>query len=146
MKMSDYSATLLAQEEHTTIESSASTQRKSHIKNETLQVLSKTIKSLQDRHYKDNVIHQMKEFMYDSEFIKKLDSNRNLIAFTNGVWELKEHKFRKAIPDDFLSLSVRYDYVDTPDPIYQRKVIKYWETLHPNQQQREYIIRTFYKK
>lgn len=139
--MSDFSTMLLAQEEQKTIESSAST-RKS-MKNETLTTLSKTIKSLQDRHYKDNVIHQMKEYLYDSEFIRKLDSNRNLIAFTNGVWELKEHKFRKANPEDYVSLSVRYEYIPDPNMDYQHKVTKYWETLHPNEQQREYVIKTF---
>lgn len=143
--MADFSTMLLAQEEQKTIESSASASAstKKTVKNETLTTLAKTIKSLQDRHYKDNVIHQMKEYLYDSEFIKNLDSYRNLIAFTNGVWDLKNHIFRKAVPEDYVSLSVKYEYIPSPNQEYQQKVIKYWETLHPNKQQREYVLKMF---
>lgn len=121
------------------IQSSASTKVP---KNETLTTLSKTIKNLQDRHFKDNVMHQMKEYFFDPDFFKKLDSNPNLIAFTNGVWELNEHKFRKAVPEDYLSISTKYDYISIPNIIYQQKVLNYWNTLHPIVDQREYTIKT----
>lgn len=67
---------------------------------------------LQDRHYKDNVLYEMGEEMYDPYFISKLDSNQNLIAFTNGVWDLKEGRFRNASSDDLLSLNVGLLAVD----------------------------------
>ena len=39
------------------------------------------------------------------DFINKLDSNTNLLCFTNGVIDFKEKTFRKGHPDDYISKS-----------------------------------------
>lgn len=98
---------------------------------------------LQDENFKDGVVRALREFFYDETFLDKLDANPNLIAFTNGVWELKEHRFRNARPTDYLSMSVGYPYNPKPDPTAATQVQKYWQSMHPDPEQRDYVIRTF---
>jgi phage/plasmid-associated DNA primase len=136
--LSEYTNKFLGQDDQS-LQSSTSKKKG----NETTITLSKTIQNLQDRRFKDNLCHELEEFFQDSNFYRNLDTNRNLIAFTNGVWDLTKMEFRKAESVDFLSTSVGYDYIDTLNPVYALKVKKYWETLHPNAEQREYILSMF---
>jgi len=48
----------------------------------------------------------------DSDFEKKLNSNTDLLGFNNGVYDLRTMTFRDATPDDYITFSVGYNYVD----------------------------------
>jgi phage/plasmid-associated DNA primase len=52
----------------------------------------------------------------DLDFMRRLDSKPNLLAFTNGVYDLDAGLFRAASPEDWLSTSVGYDYCAKEDP------------------------------
>ena len=98
---------------------------------------------LQDAGYKDSVVKEMREYCYDVKFLKRLDSDPNVVAFTNGLWLLREGRFRKARPEDCVSLSVGYDYEEADDPEAAAVVDRYWEKMHPDEAQREYVRRMF---
>src|SRR5579872_3105899 len=44
------------------------------------------------------------------DFVQNLNSNKNLIVFKNGVYNLKTHVFRDGAPSDNMSMSVNYSY------------------------------------
>ncbi|KAJ3134986.1 hypothetical protein HDU90_004311 [Geranomyces variabilis] len=46
------------------------------------------------------------------ELERSLDQNRYLIGFANGIYDLKEHRFRPGQPDDYVTFSVLYDYAE----------------------------------
>ena len=98
---------------------------------------------LQDKRFKDFVTTEMREFLLDVEFEAKLDSNINLIAFTNGVYDLEAGRFREALPEDYCSISVGYDYIPEMNTELRAKVEKYWNVLHPNEDQRSYVVKMF---
>lgn len=97
---------------------------------------------LEDCGFKDCLIKEMREHFFDNNFLKDLDANPNLIAFTNGVWDLRNGHFRKASPDDKLSLSVGYSYIAKCDEVVQTKIANYFAKLHPNSEQRLYVLNT----
>lgn len=45
-------------------------------------------------------------FMVDDHFITKLDANRYLLAYSNGVYDFKTHQFRTGLPSDYITLQV----------------------------------------
>ena len=53
----------------------------------------------------------------DINRFKKLDTNNYLIGFTNGVFDLDAHEFRQGRPDDYVSMTVGYPYVDPYNPV-----------------------------
>ena len=52
--------------------------------------------NLKKTNNKNNVMREAREIFYNKDFINKLDSNTNLLCFTNGVVDFKED-FRKVI-------------------------------------------------
>lgn len=67
---------------------------------------------LGNTHDKDNIMRECRELYYDREFEKKLDQNRYLLCFKNGVVDFKEKRFRKGYPEDYLSKCTQTDYVE----------------------------------
>jgi P4 family phage/plasmid primase-like protien len=60
---------------------------------------------------KDNIMKEARELFYDPEFMEKLDQNKYLLCFSNGVIDFKEKVFRKGYPEDFISKSTNADYI-----------------------------------
>jgi P4 family phage/plasmid primase-like protien len=46
------------------------------------------------------------------DFVEKLDSLHHIIGFDNGVYDLKEMRFRTGMPEDYVTCSVGYNFVD----------------------------------
>jgi P4 family phage/plasmid primase-like protien len=65
---------------------------------------------LKTTRFKDNVMRECRELFFDEDFTKKLDSNKDLIAFNNGVLDLTNFEFRDGKPEDYLSFSTGIDY------------------------------------
>lgn len=62
--------------------------------------------------YKQNIMKEASEIfsVNDPEFINRLDTNRNLLCFTNGVFDFEQKCFRDGKPEDYLSLSTNIPY------------------------------------
>ena len=71
--------------------------------------------NLKKTNNKNNVMREAREIFYNKDFINKLDSNTNLLCFTNGVIDFKEKTFRKGHPDDYISKStnIKYESINT---------------------------------
>lgn len=53
----------------------------------------------------------LKTLLVNNTFVDKLDNNPNLLAFQNGIMDLKTKEFRKGIVSgDFLTKTIPYDY------------------------------------
>ncbi len=72
----------------------------------------KMIGCLKSSPYKTNVMKECMEVFYDRRFKEELDKNPFLIAFTNGVYDLKNNIFRAGSPEDFLSKSLPIPYIE----------------------------------
>jgi len=72
--------------------------------------LMKLITKLNTHAFKVKVMAECCMLFYDKKFTELLDSKRNLIGFEDGVYDLLENRFRDGLPDDYLTLSVGYNY------------------------------------
>jgi len=68
-------------------------------------------KKLRTTRFKDTVMRECAELFYDPEFIKKLNSNTDLLGFDNGVYDLSIGVFRETQPDDYITFSTGIDYI-----------------------------------
>jgi P4 family phage/plasmid primase-like protien len=121
---------------------------------------SKVIIKLKDSGYKDKIMKECKEYFYDNKFCDKLDDQKHLIGFENGVYDLNKGVFRGGLPSDFVSLSTQLNLpvhksmvpIGIDDILEVVKEIENYEELNdglndfmekvfPNPDVREYTMR-----
>ena len=95
--------------------------------------------------FKENLMKECREFFFDENFVKKLDANKDLIAFNNGILELfDDFKFRDGKPEDYLSFSTGIDY-DESRNYYEYeawpKVDTFMKQVLPDHEVREYFLK-----
>jgi len=75
-----------------------------------LKTVNKQIANLKSSPFKTNIMKECTELFLDSMFVEKLDTDPDLMHFSNGVLDLKEQRFRPGKPSDYISLTTGYDY------------------------------------
>lgn len=103
--------------------------------------IDKMIANLKNCTFKNNVMKEAQEVFYDREFKDKLDTNRYLIAFRNGVYDLQSNVFRVGHPEDHLSkaLPINYRVFNEDDEVVQN-IHTFLEQVFPNSAIRRYFL------
>lgn len=104
--------------------------------------IMKLVTKLKSSPFKTNIMKECTEVFYDAGFISQLDANPFLIAFQNGVYDLKEMMFRKGLPSDRMSMCMPISYredlsMDHPDV---QGVVGFLEQIFPDALLREYFL------
>jgi phage/plasmid-associated DNA primase len=69
-----------------------------------------TWNTLGDARSKDNIMKEARELFFERDLVDKLDSNRFLTCFENGVFDAKTMTFRRGFPEDYITKSTGYNY------------------------------------
>jgi P4 family phage/plasmid primase-like protien len=92
---------------------------------------------------KSNILKEAETIFYDEEFNKKMDENRYLICFTNGVVDLKNKVFRDGRPEDYITKTTGIPYIELDehgehmDTI--QKISTFMEQLFPVDELNKYM-------
>jgi P4 family phage/plasmid primase-like protien len=94
--------------------------------------------------FKDSVMKECRELFLDEQLALKLDENKNLIAFENGVFDTLSMEFRDGRPEDYISFSTKVKY--DPERHYSSyecwaELNKFLTSILPDQSVREYFLR-----
>ncbi|KAJ3054387.1 hypothetical protein HK102_011529, partial [Quaeritorhiza haematococci] len=111
-------------------------------KDKKLKTIQCTIEKMEMAGYKAGVITELATIVgkRSPNFVEKLDKNRSLLAFENGVYDLDADVFRKGQPNDMLSISTGYDHV--PGCIeHQDRINDFLCKVFPDPSVREYTLR-----
>lgn len=104
--------------------------------------IKKIIDNFDDTKCKNDIMSELTEIFAvnnNGEFLEKLDDNPYLIGFKNGIYDLKNKEFRDGRSDDYVSMSVGYDYSSKySDKI--KDIKKFFEDIIPNESEREYLL------
>ena len=94
--------------------------------------------------FKESLMRDCREFFFDEDFVKKLDSNKELIAFNNGVLDLTTFEFRDGKPEDYISFSTGIDY-DPSKKFYEYEtwptVDRFIKQVLPDPEVRDYFMK-----
>lgn len=90
-------------------------------------------KKCKDNKPKLSILNETKSGFKNEDFLRKIDLNKNLIGFNNGVYDLENKYFRNGRPSDFITMSVNYDYIsyDENDPIFD-EVKNFIKSIQPD--------------
>lgn len=106
-----------------------------------IKAVNKMISSLKSAPYKSNVMKEAIEVFYDPKFREKLDADPYLIAFKNGVYDLRMNYFRPGRPEDYLSKNMPINYVDfSEDDEKVHDVSTFLEQVFPDKSVRNYFL------
>ena len=107
--------------------------------------------------FKSNIMKECRELFFDEEFIKKVDANKDLIAFNNGVLDMSKlikiksqsgeeetFEFRDGKPEDYISFSTGIDY--DPERAYYDypawpEVESFIKQVLPDREVRDYFLK-----
>jgi P4 family phage/plasmid primase-like protien len=97
-------------------------------------------KNIHNANYKDKLLSELHKLYYDEYFFNNLDSNKNLICFNNGVYDLDKMELRNGRPEDCISLSTNINYIvyDSNNPNII-KLEKFFEEIQPNLETRRFL-------
>lgn len=91
--------------------------------------------------FHDKLIKACKPYMNESQFYDKIDMNRNLFACENGVLMLDQHLFRPGNPEDYLTKTCGYDFINyTPNHPDIETIENLLRTIFPNENRRRYFL------
>lgn len=107
-----------------------------------IKAVQKMIKNLKSNPFKTNIMKECMETFYRNDFLAKLDCDPYLIAFKNGVYDIKNHVFREGRPTDYLSLKMNINYHDhyKDDGKEIREIEHYFMQIFPDEELRDYFL------
>jgi P4 family phage/plasmid primase-like protien len=73
---------------------------------------------------KSNIFREAEAIFYDEEFNKRMDENRYLLCFTNGVVDLKNKEFRDGRPEDYITKTTGIPFVELDEKVEHKDVIE----------------------
>ena len=104
--------------------------------------IRKIIANLKCATFKNQVMKECEEVFYDEEFLNRLDKNVYLIGFENGVYDLKEGKFRPGKPEDYMAMTTKYDYREfNEDDPEIAEVNEFLLKIFPDKTLRDFFIK-----
>jgi P4 family phage/plasmid primase-like protien len=109
---------------------------------ETTMTLNKNIKSLINKFhkpgYQDDIIKGAKIYNNNETFVNNLNSKKHIVPFTNGVYDLLEKQFRTTKKEDYINLTMNYEYSsEAKNP----EVYTFLEQVLPNKGVRDYVLK-----
>jgi phage/plasmid-associated DNA primase len=109
-----------------------------------IKALKKITTSFNNTTVKNNVMIELIEVFLENNnkkrnFTKKLDENKYLIGFDNGVYDLQNFEFRPGKPDDYITMSVGYDYNDKHTDKY-KDLLKFLHDIQPKDDEFKYMM------
>jgi len=91
---------------------------------------------------KDNIMKEARELFYNPEFMDKLDQDKYLMCFKNGVVDFRNKLFRKGYPEDYISKCTDIDYIPLCREIHYsiiQEIENYMRQLFPEPELCEYV-------
>lgn len=96
---------------------------------------------LRDITHKKKYLEELKILFSDQDFESKLDANPYLIAFENGVYDLKLFSFRDGLPEDKITMSTGIDYcVFDTDHEYLGEINTFLSQIFVDEDLRNYVL------
>jgi P4 family phage/plasmid primase-like protien len=107
-----------------------------------LKVIADVSVKLKNTATKNNIIREAMVLFYDKHFLEKMDANKYLMGFKNGVLDFKNKEFRNGYPQDYITKSTNINY-DQFDPEVHaeisQQIVRFMEQLFPNPSLNKYM-------
>jgi P4 family phage/plasmid primase-like protien len=87
----------------------------------------------------NGVIAFLPSFYDDAELEEKMDMNRNVFAFNDGLFDLTSNQFRTILPSDYVSTTTGYNYPKKSNPTARAELQKFMYELFERKDVADYL-------
>lgn len=109
--------------------------------NKKLSEIDRLVACLKSTPFKNSVMAECKEVFYVRDFERKLNTNRYLLGFRNGVYDLEANYFRVGLPTDYISVQMPIEYKELePSDARIKEVNQFFEKVFPDSALRRYFL------
>ena len=78
---------------------------------------------------------------FDPTFSSRVNENKYVLVFNNGVYDFKEHQFRDGLPEDVMSFTTGINYIKYDENNQSIKEISaYFNSIMPNDDMKKYVL------
>jgi P4 family phage/plasmid primase-like protien len=101
----------------------------------------KIAKQLKNSNFKDSIMKECRTLFIDEKFEELLDSRSHLLGFDNGVYDFKMHMFRDGMPDDYIFISTKINYINyNPDSPEVTEIEEFISKIFTNNNLKNYVM------
>ena len=99
---------------------------------------------LKSHQQKKSIMGECMEQFYNDEMEEKMDENKNLLGFDNGIYDFTKKCFRQGYPEDYVSFTTKTNYAPFDSKNKEQVKIKaeiddFMVKVFPNEELREYM-------
>ncbi|KAJ3051646.1 hypothetical protein HK097_007346 [Rhizophlyctis rosea] len=102
----------------------------------------KRLAAIEDTTVRSKIMKDLEELMDGYTRDIKFDGKPYLLCFTNGVYDLLHDAIRPGLPEDYLTIGVPYALPDMSDPEIEKKLDALLESILPDEDLRDYVLKT----
>lgn len=111
---------------------------------EKITICKKLSSLVKDRRFKENVMKECEDMFNNRLFETFLDSNKHLLAFNNGIYDLQKMEFRNGCPDDYISFCTHIEYMEwgkIQNTTQARELKDFLSKILPQADVRKYVLK-----
>ena len=107
------------------------------------EIIRKIIKRLKGKLcYINSIIEWIATLTLDMKFFEIIDDNANLLAFSNGVYEINNKLFRPGKREDYVTKTVGYDFPIEEDYGHKKDIENFLKQVFPDEEVRKFVLET----
>jgi phage/plasmid-associated DNA primase len=99
-------------------------------------------KAFGNTNFVDGVLVFIRPEYTDDDLYDLIDSNINLLAFTNGVMDLSIKKFRSIEKEDYIMKTTKYAFNEESNPAIRKKIQDFFMDLFNTKEMADYVFAT----
>lgn len=109
---------------------------------DTQKAVGSLLKNLEMDQFQTSVVSQWRNQAgkTEKEFAGKLDKDKLLLGFENGILDLKEMEFRDGKPEDYVTMTVGYNYEERDESVIQ-EIKDFIKKIFPDDEVRSYVMK-----
>lgn len=108
--------------------------------------INAAIFKLKDVTFKNKIMDEARGMFYRTNFVDLFDSNKYLLGFENGVYDLNAQIFRDGRPEDMITLSTKCDFPESEfneDSEEAEELMEFFNNVFPNPDTRYFALKLF---
>lgn len=108
-----------------------------------IELINKSYKSFGDARFIKGVIDFLPEYYYKEDLDEIMDSNRNIFAFDNCVFDLIKNTPRPIEPDDYISFTCGYNLPTESNKTIRDEIITFLNSIYDDKDLVEYVLKVY---